>query len=48
VRNVDVFSGDHVRKYLRTNVKKGRGKRLDSSEVERIQAAAARVLPEHV
>jgi Nuclease-related domain len=48
VRNVDVFAGDHARKYLRSNVKKGRGKRLSPSEAERIQAAAARVLPEHV
>ncbi|MGE5292895.1 MAG: nuclease-related domain-containing protein [Micromonosporaceae bacterium] len=48
VRNVDVFAGDHIRKYLRTSIKKGRGRRLNSGEIERIREAAARVLPEHV
>ncbi len=47
VRNVDVFAANHLRKYLRRSVKAGRGRRLTSAEVDRIQAAAARVLPEH-
>lgn len=46
VRNVDVFSANHLRKYLRRAVKTGRGRRLSPADAERIFAAAARVLPE--
>jgi hypothetical protein len=44
IRGVDVFSGDKLRKYLRRH-RAGSGPRLDPSEVERIYAAAQRVLP---
>lgn len=45
VRDVDVFSAKALRKYLRKSIKAGRGSALDSNEIERIYAAAARVLP---
>jgi len=45
VRNVDVFSAKRLRKYLRRSIKHGRGSPLDSKEIEKIYAAAARVLP---
>ncbi len=46
VRDVDVFSADHLRKYLRRSIKAGRGRQLNAADAERIYAAAARVLPE--
>jgi hypothetical protein len=46
VRNVDVFSADHLRKYLRRSIKAGRGRQLSGADAERIHDAAARVLPE--
>ena len=46
VRDVDVFSADHLRKYLRRSIKAGRGRHLTAADAERIHAAAARVLPE--
>jgi Nuclease-related domain len=44
IRDVDVFSGDRLRKYLRKHSAGARGPRLTGSEVERIYAAADRVL----
>jgi len=46
VRDVDVFSANELRKYLRRSIKAGRGRQLSSADAERIHAAAARVLPE--
>jgi nuclease-like protein len=46
VRNVDVFSADDLRKYLRRSIKAGRGRHLSAADAERIHVAAARVLPE--
>lgn len=46
VRNVDVFSANDLRKYLRRAVKAGRGRRLSPADAEVIFAAAAQVLPE--
>ncbi len=46
VRNVDVFSADHLAKYLRRGGQKTkRGPRLPGEEVDEIYDAAARVLP---
>jgi len=46
VRNVDVFSADHLGKYLRRGGQKTkRGPRLSGEEVDEIYDAAARVLP---
>ncbi|MGH3156373.1 MAG: nuclease-related domain-containing protein, partial [Streptosporangiaceae bacterium] len=44
IREVDVFSGDKLRKYLRRH-RAGQDMRLSLSEVERIYAVADRVLP---
>ena len=44
IRDVDVFSGDRLRKYLRKHSAGARGPRLTASEVERIYTAADRVL----
>jgi hypothetical protein len=44
IRDVDVFSGDKLRKYLRRH-RAGADVRLDPSEVERIYTVAAKVLP---
>jgi hypothetical protein len=46
IRDVDVFSGDKLRKYLRRH-RAGRDERLAPGEVERIYTAADRVLPAH-
>jgi hypothetical protein len=46
VRNVDVFSGNDLRKYLRRSVKAGRGQQLSTADAQRIHATAARLLPE--
>ena len=43
-QDVDVFSGDRLRKYLRKHSAGARGPRLTASEVERIYTAADRVL----
>jgi hypothetical protein len=45
IREVDVFNGDRLRKYLRRNALLRDRPKLGSDEVERIYAAAARVLP---
>jgi hypothetical protein len=45
IREVDVFSGDRLRKYLRRNAAMRERPTLSASEVEEIYAAAARVLP---
>jgi len=44
IRDVDVFSGDRLRKYLRRHAAGARAPRLTASEVERIYTAADRVL----
>jgi hypothetical protein len=44
IRDVDVFSGDKLRKYLRRH-RAGRDGRLGPSEVERIYTVADKVLP---
>jgi hypothetical protein len=44
IRDVDVFSGDKLRKYLRRH-RAGRDERLAPAEVERIYTAADKVLP---
>jgi hypothetical protein len=46
IRDVDVFGGDKLRKYLRRH-RAGRDERLAPSEVERIYTAADKVLPAH-
>ena len=45
IRDVDVFNGDRLRKYLRRNAMLRERPRLSSDEIEQIYAAAARVLP---
>jgi hypothetical protein len=45
IREVDVFSGDRLRKYLRRNAALGDRPKLNAGEIEQIYAAAARVLP---
>ena len=44
IRDVDVFGGDKLRKYLRRH-RAGQAMRLDAAEVERIYTAADRALP---
>jgi hypothetical protein len=44
IRDVDVFSGDRLRKYLRKHPAGAAAPRLSASEVERIYTAADRVL----
>jgi hypothetical protein len=44
IRDVDVFSGDKLRKYLRRH-RAGQGMRLDQPEIERIYTVADKVLP---
>ncbi len=44
IRDVDVFGGDRLRKYLRKHSAGARAPRLTASEVERIYTAADRVL----
>ena len=45
IREVDVFSGDRLRKYLRRNATMKDRPKLSAGEIEHIYAAAARVLP---
>ncbi|HWG12661.1 MAG TPA: nuclease-related domain-containing protein [Streptosporangiaceae bacterium] len=45
IREVDVFNGDRLRKYLRRNALLKERPRLSKDEVEQIYAAAASVLP---
>ena len=45
IREVDVFSGDRLRKYLRRNATIKDRPKLSAGEIEQIYAAAARVLP---
>jgi hypothetical protein len=45
IREVDVFKGDRLRKYLRRNALLRDRPKLSKDEVEQIYAAAARVLP---
>lgn len=44
IRDVDVFSGDRLRKYLRKHSAGAKAPRLSASDVERIYTAADRVL----
>ncbi|HEY0718647.1 MAG TPA: NERD domain-containing protein [Streptosporangiaceae bacterium] len=45
IREVDVFNGDRLRKYVRRNALLKERPRLSKDEVEQIYTAAARVLP---
>jgi hypothetical protein len=45
VRDVDVLSGDRLKKYLRRRGRDKRVKRLSEADVSKIQAAASAVLP---
>lgn len=45
IREVDVFSGDRLRKYLRRNATITDRPKLSAGEIEQVYAAAARVLP---
>jgi hypothetical protein len=45
IRDVDVFNGDRLKKYLRRNTLLKDRPKLSKDEVEQIYAAAARVLP---
>ncbi len=45
IRDVDVFSGGRLRKYLRRNAGMKDRPKLGAAEIEQIYAAAARVLP---
>jgi hypothetical protein len=45
IREVDVFNGDRLRKYLRRNALLKERPKLSKDEVEQIYTAAARVLP---
>jgi hypothetical protein len=45
IREVDVFSGPRLRKYLRGRAKKDAQRRLDDAEVERIYLAANKAFP---
>ena len=45
IRDVDVYSGDQIRKYLRQRAKINRGRRLAQADTQQIYAAAERVLP---
>ena len=45
IRDVDVFSGDRLRKYLRRNALLRDRPHLSKDEIEQIYTAAARVLP---
>jgi hypothetical protein len=45
IRDVDVFSGARLRKYLRRNAGMKDRPKLGAAEIERVYAAAARVLP---
>jgi hypothetical protein len=45
IREVDVFSGDRLRKYLHSRARKKEVARLSQAEIARIQTAAAAVLP---
>lgn len=45
IRDVDVYSGTEVRKYLRRRAKLNRGRRLSPADIQQIYAAAERVLP---
>ena len=45
IRDVDVYSGDEIRKYLRRRSKLNRGARLSQMDTQQIYAAAERVLP---
>jgi hypothetical protein len=45
IRDVDVFSGGRLRKYLRRNAGMKDRPKLGAAEIEQVYAAAARVLP---
>jgi len=45
IRDVDVFSGNRLRKYLRRNAMMKDRPKLSAAEIEQIYATAARVLP---
>jgi hypothetical protein len=46
IRDVDVFSGPQLRKYLRRRARQMRGQRLTETDIERIEAAARKAFPE--
>jgi Nuclease-related domain len=46
IRDVDVFSGPRLRKYLHRRARKMRGHRLTATDIERIEAAARKAFPE--
>jgi hypothetical protein len=45
IRDVDVFSGPRLRKYLKRRAKQAKGQRLSASEIERIEKAAQLAFP---
>ena len=45
IRDVDVFSGGRLRMYLRRDAKMKDRPKLSATEIERVNAAAARILP---
>jgi hypothetical protein len=46
IRDVDVFSGPRLRKYLRRRVKRRDARRLSASDIERIDKAAHKAFPQ--
>jgi hypothetical protein len=46
IRDVDVFSGPRLRKYLRRRARQMRGHRLTATDIDRIEAAARKAFPE--
>jgi hypothetical protein len=46
IRDVDVFSGPRLRKYLHRRARQMRGQRLTATEIERIEVAAKKAFPE--
>ncbi len=46
IRDVDVFSGPRLRKYLHRRARQMRGQRLTHADIERIEAAARKAFPE--
>ncbi len=46
IRDVDVFSGPRLRKYLRRRARQMRGQRLTATDIDRIEVAAGKAFPE--
>jgi hypothetical protein len=46
IRDVDVFRGPQLRKYLRGRARQNRGHLLSASEIERIDKAAHEAFPQ--